>query len=569
MTSGGSQILFEGYRDPSILRALKACTQLEGGASWHRGKTTRLVSEQKLQSQRENWLNALLYIGYLDAQISATQQEGKKPLIRVDIRPGPLYTLQKLTVLVNGDPLPEHLMKLLPQLPCPAKTALVRQALDAVTRDYHNRGYPFARIESQEFTAEDYQALLTGNVCIATGPFCLFGDVRVLGLRRVLPDFVSSRVQVRPNAPVDLSQINESCKKLQASGLFNDVNIDYQLSDRARAGPEFVDLDISLHEAKSRSLGFGFNLATQNGFGIVGEWAHRNLKGRGENLTLNTLVSRRRHTTSLQYTQASGIPSEELQAQLRVLGSIDQDATRTYDATSWNLGMHLDHFTKKNFSWSKGLRIEQVVTRGALSFPTTALVGFPISLSWNSASDLLNPKQGRRCALNFTPLVKLTSKSHLFTKQELLLAQYIPLPKMTLALCAQIANFWGISRSDVPPSLRYYLGSSSSMRGYRYKSLSPLDSAKQPIGGCSLIALTLEPRLHLHSRMTLVPFLELGRVFESHFPEFGKRLFRSAGVGAYLKTPIGPFRIDIAIPLDRRVKLDRKLELYMSIGSSF
>lgn len=565
----GSSIRIEGSSDDRLLEVLASSTQIDGLVV-QTSRRGRHVDEKKLQTQKERWLNALLYLGYLDGQVETALKTTRRGMeIRAIIHSGPQYILKNLDVRVNGAPLSNDLLHLVPLLPCPAKTPLILSALEAIVDDYKNRGYPFARITQQKFDVDAKTPELRGEVDIASGPFCLMGEVHLQGLRRVDPQFALDSVRLRTHEPFDQSLIAKSRKKLEDSGLFSSVFIGLKPRTQDDSGPKFVDVNLDVREAKPRSLGFGVNLSSQHGIGLIGEWSHRNLRGHGETATLNATFSRRRHKTTLQYAQPVDTQSDEIEAQLRVQTSIDQDATRTYDATSWSVGCFLDHKFHQTLTWSKGLRVEQIATRGSQSFPTTALLSFPLAWTWSNASDLLNPLAGSRVALLLTPNIELSQKKRLFSKQELLLAHYYSVRNVTLAFSAQIANFWGSTWHEMPPSLRYYLGSSSSMRGYSYKSLSPLDQARQPRGGSSLLALAFETRVRIHSRVSLVPFYELGRVFDSHLPHFNERLQRSAGLGTYIFTPIGPLRLDVALPLDRRPGLDRSFQLYMSMGSAF
>jgi translocation and assembly module TamA len=46
-------------------------------------------------------------------------------------------------------------------------------------------------------------------------------------------------------------------------------------------------------------------------------------------------------------------------------------------------------------------------------------------------------------------------------------------------------------------------------------------------------------------------------------------LFWGAGVGLRYYTPIGPIRLDVAFPLEKREDIDDSFQIYISIGQAF
>ena len=66
----------------------------------------------------------------------------------------------------------------------------------------------------------------------------------------------------------------------------------------------------------------------------------------------------------------------------------------------------------------------------------------------------------------------------------------------------------------------------------------------------------------------LAAFVDAGSAYESEYPDFDERLFVGAGIGFRYYTPVGPLRLDIAVPLEKR-DVDDNFQLYVSIGQAF
>jgi translocation and assembly module TamA len=127
----------------------------------------------------------------------------------------------------------------------------------------------------------------------------------------------------------------------------------------------------------------------------------------------------------------------------------------------------------------------------------------------------------------------------------------------------------GASLLDIPADERFYAGGGGSIRGYAYQSVGPLDEDDDPIGGRSVLELSAELRFKLTDRMGMVTFLDGGSAFASTFPDSSENLQWAAGLGFRYFTPIGPLRLDIGFPLDRRTEIDDTFQIYVSIGQAF
>ena len=63
-------------------------------------------------------------------------------------------------------------------------------------------------------------------------------------------------------------------------------------------------------------------------------------------------------------------------------------------------------------------------------------------------------------------------------------------------------------------------------------------------------------------------FLDAGNVWESR-DALDSELLTSAGVGLRAATPIGPLRLDVAVPFDRRSDVDDSVRVYLGFGNVF
>jgi translocation and assembly module TamA len=140
--------------------------------------------------------------------------------------------------------------------------------------------------------------------------------------------------------------------------------------------------------------------------------------------------------------------------------------------------------------------------------------------------------------------------------------------RFVLAGRVAVGSVSGAGLGEIPASHRFYAGGGGSVRGYRYRSLSPLGPTGEVIGGRSLFEAALETRIKITDTLGLVPFLDMGGAFESSYPDFSEDLRYAAGLGLRYYTAVGPIRLDVATPLNPRDG-DKSWALYIGIGQAF
>ena len=105
------------------------------------------------------------------------------------------------------------------------------------------------------------------------------------------------------------------------------------------------------------------------------------------------------------------------------------------------------------------------------------------------------------------------------------------------------------------------------MRGYRFQTLGPQFPDGKPTGGTAISAATVELRQRIWGNFGSAVFLDAGQVTSNGQP-FSGGWHAGAGVGARYYTPIGPIRLDVAVPLNRLPNGD-SLEVYVGLGQAF
>jgi translocation and assembly module TamA len=128
----------------------------------------------------------------------------------------------------------------------------------------------------------------------------------------------------------------------------------------------------------------------------------------------------------------------------------------------------------------------------------------------------------------------------------------------------------GAGEFSLPPDQRFYAGGSGTIRGYRYQAVGPLFPNGNPIGGTAINAGTIEFRQRIGTNFGTAFFVDGGNVSKNLSPFHGNPRF-GAGAGVRYYTPIGPVRVDFALPIQRRSgpNPDDAFEIYIGLGQAF
>ena len=100
----------------------------------------------------------------------------------------------------------------------------------------------------------------------------------------------------------------------------------------------------------------------------------------------------------------------------------------------------------------------------------------------------------------------------------------------------------------LPPAQRFFTGGDSSVRGYEFASLGPVDAGGTVVGGRMLAVAGIEYEHPLRDKWSGAVFADAGNAFDTGYHNEGLKV--GVGVGVRWQSPIGAVRLDVARPLD-------------------
>lgn len=107
---------------------------------------------------------------------------------------------------------------------------------------------------------------------------------------------------------------------------------------------------------------------------------------------------------------------------------------------------------------------------------------------------------------------------------------------------ANLGYIYSDDFEKVPYNLRFFAGGDQSLRGFDYKSLSPVEAGYK-IGGQALAVGSLEYNYQFKEGWRAAIFTDFGNAYDKKFSNDSEY---SLGLGIRWKSPIGPIRLDVA-----------------------
>lgn len=560
-----------GIKDGALEDAVRRVSRLEE-------KTPRpVLTLRELRRRVEASLpriEALLRArAYYDAKQSfaVTREAGKPARVTLRIDPGPAYRLARYEIrpAKPGEPrktIEIPLKELGVTLGAPALSEEIAAADGRLLAALARRAYPLARIAKRVVTVDHKARTLSVAVTVDTGAHARFGATRITGLKSIDESFVRRRIAWKTGAPFNADKLDATRKRLRETGLFTSVRVRQADSVDAKGA---LGVEIALEERPPRSVGVGASFSTTEG--PLGKlfWEHRNLFGQGEHLSLRGEAGEIRQG-AFGDLRIAGF--RRIDQDLVIDARVTRETPEGFVSVETAAIGRLERRFGPSLTGSAGLGYDRSDVTENDSSQVFTYLSVPLSLRRDTSDDLLDPSRGGRDTLTVTPNIGILGTDTNFNVISLFDTVYVPLmakKELVFAGWARLGTILGETTLKIPANKRFYSGGSGSVRGYALHSIGPLDAQNDPIGGRSLTEFGAELRWRIVDPYGMVAFVEAGGVYDDPMPDWGHDLQWGAGIGLRYLTQIGPLRLDVAVPLNRRNSVDDAFQILISLGQAF
>ncbi len=354
-----------------------------------------------------------------------------------------------------------------------------------------------------------------------------------------------------------------------------------QLKDQARENKK-IPVIVTLNADQLNSLETGIGYGTDTGARVRGQYRRAIVNHWGHSFDANMEVSRIRQAVDGRYNIPYKHPLDDY---FSLVGGYEREQR---DGVGPDMNLVIESAvlgadriikgSRRDWQHIFGVRyrLDRVTQRGEVDvdkFPDAFLVPgaepeqeallFGYEISKTNSNNRLNPTRGFRQ----TYKIEAASDTVLSdTNMAILNANWKALYSLGENEDHQFVggvNLGYIFADDftkVPYNLRYFAGGDQSMRGFDYKSLSPIEYGYK-VGGQGLAVGSLEYNYQFKDGWRAAVFSDFGNAYNK---DFSNKTEYSVGVGIRWRSPIGPIRLDVASGISDE---GNPIRLHFFIGS--
>lgn len=441
----------------------------------------------------------------------------------------------------------------------------VQEAVKRFEAYYQDRGHAFASVVAQE-EWDDAQASIDLLFKATPGTKPVLRKILVSGNTNTADRIILREIALKPGQPFDAEAVREALARLSALPMFSDVAVNYH---GAADLPEF-DLAVEVVERPSRRVELGV---------IYGE-------AEGAALQVNLIQNNLSLTPPFQGDGLQSRLGATLGSEI-IRGDAELRNPRLYDSR-WILDLQSfyedseglsDYYAQRtaggNVLFSHPLGLHHMVSAGygitgydvydldavfddyyqPSLMENQDLLLTSLIFAWNMdyANRLIRPTRGIRMRGSVSPASEALGGDTDIVQTELGGSIFMsPFFKHVVSLRGGVKSVDPYGGTDeVALPVRSFLGGSRDLRGFEYRSVSPLDEEGRAMGGQSAWWATTEYRVPVPmlSWLDIALYYDVGDVSLDSYTYTGDGPVSNWGIGLLVQAEEFPVRFDFATPI--------------------
>lgn len=501
--------------------------------------------------------------GYFSASVEITVDRSTEP-VTVKLTVTPLLPTRIATVNVNvagpANDAPEGqaaIAKLRDEWLLP-KGDIFRQETWTAAKEFAiatlaASPYAAAKLTASEARIDPSAHSADLDVSVASGPPFRIGVIDVQGLKKYTPELVSHFATVHTGDLYSERVLDDYARRLLASGYFASVQASIN-PDTAEADNAKVTL--SIIEAPTKRLEFGAGYSTDTQYQVSASYSDVNINDRGLQFYTSARIE-----TKIQQIDARFVRPPTASGWIDTYGAIVQRTdiedllTRTAAITARRRAID----ERRTPAFGIGFYVNQQTPFG---FPTESSHALYVDgeYTWRNVDSLLQPSKGWMANVQLgagLPGVSTEQFGRVIVKT----IGWWPLSRSDqLSLRAEAGAVIADSRVGIPSTFLFRTGGDTTVRGYAFESLG-VKQGTAIVGGRYYAVASAEVVHWIDASWGIAAFADAGNATDTASqldPVVGY------GLGARLRTPIGPFRLDVAYGQEAK-----RVRVHFSVGLSF
>ncbi len=461
------------------------------------------------------------------------------------IEPGQPVTLQTVDIDINGEAHDDPLfIQLLKETPVRSGGQLHHGHYNSLKGKIETlaaeRGYFDGQFTTRELKVDPAAGQASIKLHYHAGSRYRIGTL-VLEQDTYAPELLERYLKIKAGDHYDANALQALHQALSGSGYFQDVVVK---QDFQAASNGVINVRVQLVPRKGTAYRLGVGVATDTGPRFSASYEKRRVNRYGHRFESKLILSQADSSLGLEYS----IPTQQPHIdQVSLRGSYQQLETDTSSSDITALGLRA--LGTRN-GWSETRYLDWVSENSVIGSDKTAAYLLVPGISWSRthADNRMHPRKGSRMSVEARGASEALLSDASFI-QLLAGGKWIePLGEGRVLIRADSGLSITPDLTKIPASYRFFAGGDQSVRGYGYQTLGPRNMANQVTGARYLLSGSLEYEHPIVGDWSAALFVDAGSAFD----DWNDSLKYSVGVGLRWRSPVGPIRLDFAIPNDTR-----------------
>jgi translocation and assembly module TamA len=409
----------------------------------------------------------------------------------------------------------------------------------AIVNFLEQNGYPNYRMNAKAYVnLEAYHVDI--NISVDKGKKHFFATTTLKNETGIDNKLIEEALTYKEGELYNILKLEESYENIYQLGVFENINFNVDVNESL----ESIPVVIGLTEGKTKEFSSNIGYDTEDGVRAGATYTDHNFLGNLRQFKVGTQVSQRGHKFFNTFY--------EPKMTLWGLGEIN--IRNEIELSQWDYDAYVEKLLLERLTFGKrllgfehhfGFQLEDSeIVSGVPAF----LAGnyFISSLFYRLLIDKRDSKMDAKNGY-YTSLYLEKAMSSLGSEidylKTLFEARYIR-SFDTIVLASKMKL--GMISNETPPFKHFFLGGAMSNRGYEYRDLGE-HVADYPIGGISMLDLSLEARYYFTPKFSTVAFIDSSKL-SNNVNDFSGQWYNSYGLGIRYLSVIGPLRMDIGFP---------------------
>lgn len=501
--------------------------------------------------------------GFFSAHVDVDVDRAASPAaVTLRVVPGPQATVAAANIGVTGAATTDAegeatIARIKGEWPLPPGTAF-RQSLwqDAKSRavtTLAGSAFAAAKLASSEARVDPNANSVDIDVTIDSGPIFHVGDLDIEGLSRYPADLVRHYRAQKRGDRYSVAALDQFVRRLNGTGYFASVHAAVD-ADPAKAAD--APVRVSVIEAPPKKLEAGFGYSTDTAFRANVSYRDVDVFERALQMHVEARVESKLQNASLRFIEPPAANGWSRTTFARVERT-DISGLVTQTAATGLRMISLDE--RNQWQYGAALYFDREQPTGFAPGGSRALY-VDVERAWRRVDDLAAPTKGY-IVLAQAGVGIPGASTRGFERVIVRSALWQPLgPRWSFTARAEAGAVLAGDRVDIPSELLFRTGGDTTVRGYAFESLG-LKQGDVVLPVRYYTVTSVEVTRWINDSLGIATFVDAGNAFDE-LSDF--HLAVGYGIGARVKTPIGPFRLDVAYG-----EQSRQVRLHFSVGVAF